>query len=346
MSAVKTYEDYSQSPDGWNVSATLKLEDDGRFVYEEAWTDYTNVSLYGGAEGRWRRDGSLFVFQAGSIEGSMYFPWVVGQELQAVEQGGALDFGRGWRLREPPEREVNIPVRNNGYRPLTVRVEPWGISHVLERGEGLRIIAHGPWSPEEPEVVRGADEVVYYGWSGSRVEVAREPKPAKPPTPPVKPPAPKPPPPVAGPAFPQFEPVTPSPELAARIRQWIEKLPTEGMQDWTGRLCKKNDAIPLHCTQIYLWALRADGEVLSIDHESFSQRAERENNAVTAYAALAQGAHDYPELAELLAHNPEGVLECKRCGGKGWTQAEPPAQGTDSCHWCDGMGWHEPRVPR
>ncbi len=37
---MKTYEDYGQSPDGWNVSATLKLEDDGRFSYEELWTDY------------------------------------------------------------------------------------------------------------------------------------------------------------------------------------------------------------------------------------------------------------------------------------------------------------------
>ena len=344
---MKTYVDYSQSPDGWNVSATLKLEDGGRFVYEEAWTDYTNASLYGGAEGRWRRDGGVIVFQAESVEGSMYFDWAAGQELRAVERGDALDFGRGRTLRVPPEREVNIPVRNGGYKPLTVRLEPWGISHVLKPGEQLRIVAHGPWAPGGPEVVRGADEVVFYGWSGSRAEVVREPKPVKPPAPAVKPPPlPKPPQPVTGPAFPQFKPVTPSPELAARIRRWIEELPAEGMQEWIGRLCKENDAIPLHSTQIYLWALRADGQVLSIDHESFSRRAEPENNAVTAYAALAQGARDYPELAELLAHNPEGVVECGRCGGKGWKKAEPPAKGTDSCHWCDGMGWHEPRAPR
>ena len=288
MSALKTYVDYSQS-DVWNVSSTLKLEEDGRFVYEEAWTDYTSASLYGGAAGLWRRDGRLFLFQAEHVEGAMYFPWVVGQELKATEQGRALDFERGWTLRELPERKVS--------------------------------------------------------WSGSRDFDAREPKS---PAPPIKPPpkSPPPPPPPSVPAFPQFEPVTPSPELAARIGRWIEELPLEGVQNWTGRLCKKNDAIPLHCTQIYLWALRADGQVLSIDHESFAQRAEPENNAVTAYAALAQGAHAYPELAELLAHNPVGVVECERCEGKGWTQAAPPAEGTDSCHWCNDMGWHEPRAQR
>ena len=45
---MKTYEDYSSSPDGWNVSCTLELTDDGRFSYSEGWTDYTNASLSGG----------------------------------------------------------------------------------------------------------------------------------------------------------------------------------------------------------------------------------------------------------------------------------------------------------
>ena len=272
---MKEYVDYSQSPDGWSVSATLTLEDGGRFVYAEAWTDYTNASLYGGAEGRWRREGGAVVFQAESIEGSIYFPWKDGQELRAVEQGNALDFGGGWTLREPKS----------------------------------------PAPPVKPQAA---------------------PKP---------PPAPKPSPPIAVSAFPQSEPVALSPELYARIRRWIDELPTEGMQNWKERLCKENDALPLHCTQIYLWALRSDGHVLSIDHESFARRAEPENNALTAYAALAQGARKYPELTELLAHNPEGMVECERCGGKGWTEAESPAAGTNFCHWCDGMGWHKSRQP-
>jgi hypothetical protein len=281
---MKQYVDYSQSPDGWNVSSMLELEDDGRFVYTEGWTDYTNASLYSGARGFWLRDGSLYIFQAESVEGLMYFPWKVGEELKAVGRERTLDFGQGWTLREPPEREVNIPLRSNAP------------------------------SPKPP--------------------AATPPK-----TSPKTSPALKPPP----PASPQVEPLALSPELAARVRRWIEELPTEGTQNWAARLCKENDAIPLHCTQIYLWALSADGQVLSIDHESFARRAEPENKPSTAYAALAQGARKYPELAELLAHNPEGLVECERCGGRGWTEAEAPAEGTHFCHWCDGMGWHPPR---
>jgi hypothetical protein len=151
---------------------------------------------------------------------------------------------------------------------------------------------------------------------------------------------------VAEPVFARFEPLTPSPELAARIRRWVDELPTEGMQNWAERLCKQNGSIPLHSTQIYLWALRPDGQVLSIDHESFARRAEPENDPVTAYAALAQGARTYPELSGLLTHNPSGVRGCEVCGGLGWTQAQPPAQGTDYCQRCEGMGWYAPRTHR
>ncbi len=102
---------------------------------------------------------------------------------------------------------------------------------------------------------------------------------------PVKPPAPR------------FVPRAPSPELAALIRRRVEELPTEGM---INRLCKENDAIPLDCTEIYLWVLRTDGQVLCIDHESFAQRAEPEGDAEVAYGRLEVGARKYPELLELL----------------------------------------------
>ena len=48
---MNTYEDYSQSPDVWNVSCTLELEDDGRFSYSEGRTDYTSASLSVGRDG-------------------------------------------------------------------------------------------------------------------------------------------------------------------------------------------------------------------------------------------------------------------------------------------------------
>jgi hypothetical protein len=259
---MTTYEDYSQSPDGWNVSATLTLEDDGRFAYTEGWTDYTNASLYGEAEGTWRWGVADIVFRAEQVEGSMYFPRQLGQEKTATERGNALVFECGWTLRRSPERKVEIPACDT---------------------------VTGPQSPMPP--------------TPPRVPIAEVAQPTAEPTVtrtvklPVTPPA------LTfadAPADAQFEPSTPSPELAARLRRWVDELPTEGMENWIGRLCKQNDAIPLHCTQLELWVLRTDGQVLYIDHESFGRRAEPENNREMAYAMLAAGAESHPELCELL----------------------------------------------
>jgi hypothetical protein len=356
---MKLYEDYTQSPDGWNISSSLELEDDGRFLYDETWTDYTNATIGVTVEGNWRREAGAIVLHPLRVEGAVG-SWVVGQERKGVEQGDSLRFGGWLTLHVPPEREQDIAVSNTGMKPLTVVLEPWGTRHTVEPGERVRVVARGPGGMgRQLEVKRSAEKVVVYGWSGAQVEVVREQKPTKPATmtnqstvaeaaKPATTAAVAPPDParVAEPKFARFEPLTPSPDLAARIRRWIDELPTEGMENWISRLCKVHDSIPLHCTQIYLWALRPDGQVLSIDHESFARRAELENDPVTAYAALAQGARDYPELSELLTHNPARVRQCEVCGGLGWTKAQPPAQGTDSCHWCEGMGWHAPRTPR
>jgi hypothetical protein len=351
---MRTYEDYSQSPDGWNITSTLELEDDGRFRYDETWTDYTNATIGVTVDGSWRREVGAIVFHPLRVEGSVG-RWVVGQERKGVERGDTLDFGGWLTLRVSPEREQDFPVRNTGMKPLTVVLEPWGTRHTVAPGERVRVVARGPGGMGRLEIVRGKDEVVVYGWSGSQVGVVREQKqtraaaPTRPPgaeaaKPTVKlPVAPRDTARATETEFAQFEPLTPSPELAARIRRWVDELPTEGTQNWIGRLCKENDSIPLHCTQIYLWALRPDGQVLSIDHESFARRAEMENSPLMAYAALAQGARDHPELGELLPPDRAGLRECEVCGGLGWTEARPPAQGTDSCHRCYGMGWYAPR---
>ncbi|WP_375772216.1 hypothetical protein NR798_15450 [Archangium gephyra] len=264
---MKTYEDDSQSPDGWNVTSTLKLEDDGRFSYSEGWTDYTNASLSGGAAGTWRRGSGAIIFRAEEVYGTMYFPWAKGQELIARLQDDALDFGHGWTLRPPsPPSEyiVKTPVRNDGAVPLPPVLEPWGTRHTLAPGERVEVVAQGRWREGEPKVERRADS-------------------------PVKP--------LARPPSPRFVPRTPSPELAALLRRWVEEVPTDGM---INRLCKENDAIPLDCTEIYLWVLRTDGQVLGIDHESFAQRAEPEEDAEVAYGKIKAGARVHPELLELL----------------------------------------------
>jgi hypothetical protein len=318
---MKTYEDYSQSPDGWNVSATLELEDDGRFSYSEGRTDYTNASLSGGAGGTWRRGEGVIFFRAERVYPPMDFPWEVGQELIARLRDGALDFGRGWTLRPPSPRQeytIKTPVSNDGTEPLTLLIEPWGIRHTLAPGERVEVVAKGNWWEGKPTVDRRGDEVVFDGRNGSWATVVPQPR-LPPPAPPrtpisettkpavkptvtpaekplVKPPAP---PSAKAPAKP-FAPRAPSRVLAALLRRWVEELPTEDLGNMINRLCKENDAIPLDCTEIYLWVLRTDGQVLCIDHESAARRAEPEEDADVAYGMIEVGTRTHPELLELL----------------------------------------------
>jgi hypothetical protein len=341
---MRLYEAYGQEQ-GFNTESRLELDEGGQFRYDETWADYTNVSLGVTVKGRWRREGDAVILHPLSVQGAIG-RWVVGQERRGVERGDTFDLD-GFKLRAPPERAEDMPIRNTGTKPLTVVLEPWGTRHAVAPGEQVRVVARGPGGMGRLEVIRGPDEVVIYGWSGSQVAVVREPTPPRPPAPKptkqtVNPPVASPEPtPVDESGYARFEPRAPSPELAALIRRWVDELPADGNR--LQRLCKANDALPLHCTQLDLWALRPDGQVLCIDHESFAQRAEPENMRRTAYAVLAKGAATHPELWELLPPDRAGLRRCESCGGEGWAEARPPAQGTDYCHRCAGIGWHEPR---
>ena len=102
---MKLYEDYTQTLDSWNITSNLKLEDDGRFSYDETWADYTNATVGGIVEGSWRREGDAIILHPHSVEGTIG-RWVVGQERRAVERGDILDFGNGFKLHVPPERDL------------------------------------------------------------------------------------------------------------------------------------------------------------------------------------------------------------------------------------------------
>lgn len=349
---IKTYEYYGSSPDGWNVSGTLELEGDERFGYSEGQTDYTNASLSGGAAGTWRREGNVILFRVEKVYTPVYFPWSPGGVLPAEERGDTLDFGNGFTLSLKTIPIKEIPVRNDSAKPKPLVLEPWGVRRTLAPGERVRIVTQKEFSYRRENVDYGEDEIVYRGWGETWATIVPEPPPhppappppPKPPAPPVKPPAPQAVEPEPAPVLkpPQVNPFPISPGLAARLRGWIDELPTTGLGDWVKRLCKQHDALPLHGTQFLMWALRTDGQVLVIDHESAAQRVEAETDDALAYAAVAQGAGRHPELAELLANNPAGLSRCLHCGGKGHVEAKPPAKGMSPCSWCNGMGWSNP----
>jgi len=132
-----------------------------------------------------------------------------------------------------------------------------------------------------------------------------------------------------------------SPEISRQIQQRIDALDTNGIGRWTLRVCKEElNALPLHGNQVYLWAVRPDGEVLCVDHEAFAHPAEPERDALTLHAVLWQGARKYPELRALLPPPPDGARECEACGGTGRGDGHTPP--TPGCLRCDGLGWYAP----
>jgi hypothetical protein len=59
-------------------------------------------------------------------------------------------------------------LRNTGSSPLTVVIEPWGLSMTVTPGGEVFIIAKGPLGGDL-EVDHSEHEVVVYGWEGSQV---------------------------------------------------------------------------------------------------------------------------------------------------------------------------------
>ena len=128
-----------------------------------------------------------------------------------------------------------------------------------------------------------------------------------------------------------------SPELAQRIERHINDLP-EGWEAWPVSMCKKElNALPLHGDQIYLWALRPDGVVLCLDHESASLPVEEESDPLKLYAVLVRGAREYPDLLELVPPRPEDVQPCHSCLATGVTGE---GEAMRVCLGCGGLGWH------
>lgn len=177
--ALKTYEYYGDSPEGWKVSGTLKVEGNERFDYSEGQTDYTNASLSGGAAGTWRREGNVLLFRVEKVYPPIYFPWGSWSVLRAEERGDELDFGNGWTmsLKTVPLKEIT--VHNNSAKPKPLVLEPWGVRRTLAPGERVRIVTQGEffYGQVEKRVKYSEDEIVFHGWDGTWATIVPEPQP-------------------------------------------------------------------------------------------------------------------------------------------------------------------------
>jgi hypothetical protein len=129
------------------------------------------------------------------------------------------------------------------------------------------------------------------------------------------------------------------PELGRQIQQRIDALDAADWRSFPLRVCKETmNALPLHGDPVYLWALRPDGVVLCLDHESFSLPFEPEADPLKLYAVLLKGAEAYPELRALVPERPAGAQPCEACGGTGSAEGSPPP--TWGCLRCMGLGWY------
>jgi hypothetical protein len=129
-----------------------------------------------------------------------------------------------------------------------------------------------------------------------------------------------------------------TPELARQVQERIDDLEVGDFRRWPMRVCRETmNALPLDGNQIYIWALRPDGVVLCLDHESASLPFEPETDPLKLYEVLRKGARIYPELRELVPEAPQGVRDCAVCGGTGQAGGAQPA--AEECPRCRGLGW-------
>lgn len=132
-------------------------------------------------------------------------------------------------------------------------------------------------------------------------------------------------------------------ELSRLIQRRIDALAVEDRRTWPVRVCREElNALPLLGNQIYLWALRADGAVLCLDHEASSLAADEETDPLTRFAVLHHGAAKYPELRALVPPPPAGARPCDACAGSGMAAAGERA---GDCPGCHGLGWTVPARP-
>lgn len=126
-----------------------------------------------------------------------------------------------------------------------------------------------------------------------------------------------------------------SPELQAAIRKRIRELEAPGLGDWVVRKCRDElEALPVHGSQLFVWAVRPDGEVLRLDHEAFGCPVEPEDDPVVRFSVLSLGARRYPELRGWVPAPPPGAHVCEACLSMG-------VQGETGCSRCSGFGWIE-----
>lgn len=115
---MKTYINDSLYAQEFSVEAALRVDDDGRFVYDESWSSY-GAAIGGRAKGVWwRYDGALF-FRCDERDGALCFEWTAGETKKATEgdETIAFDYFEMRSKLDEPVRIVEPPKRDEAPAP-------------------------------------------------------------------------------------------------------------------------------------------------------------------------------------------------------------------------------------
>ncbi|MFL5322085.1 MAG: hypothetical protein ACJ790_20655 [Myxococcaceae bacterium] len=118
--------------------------------------------------------------------------------------------------------------------------------------------------------------------------------------------------------------------------EWLDGL-RDGDGLWRGDVrsaALRLALLPLYIVREGFYGLRADGAVMLA---RWQEDPVEVSDVRARVRAIAQAAHQFPALKELLPARPEGALTCSRCRGSGIA----PNQTGVACD-CDGLGW-QPR---
>jgi len=88
---MEVYFDDSRWAGESTIEATLKIEDDGRFSYDE-WAHSYGSSFSAQASGMWRQEGNMLFFDCEDADESLNFRWIVGQSVKAVKLDGEIEL--------------------------------------------------------------------------------------------------------------------------------------------------------------------------------------------------------------------------------------------------------------
>jgi hypothetical protein len=108
---MEVYFDDSHWAGESTIEATLEIEDNGRFSYDE-WVHSYGSSSSARASGTWRQEGCLLFFYCEYADESLNFRWIVDQTLKAVKSDGNIEIDGYFNLRRKVE-EPWKPVKKS-----------------------------------------------------------------------------------------------------------------------------------------------------------------------------------------------------------------------------------------